>query len=87
VEKNHRRRTRLVTRQTPPSEATAVRLAAIAPGLSHWRRSHWDEAVVVGNTAATWSSPIPRRGRESKSVYDVRLRPGRVLDGEDDPLC
>jgi hypothetical protein len=33
----------------------------------------------------TWASPIPRGGKGCESVYDVKLRPGRVLDGEDDP--
>ncbi len=30
--------------------------------------------------------PIPRRSRESKSSYDVRLCPWQTLHGEDDPL-
>jgi hypothetical protein len=88
-EENHRHSTRLVVRMTSAFGSSAIHLAntTIAPGFSHWHSHHWFEAVVGGNTVVTWDSPIPRHGKECESVNDVRLRPVRVLDDKDDPLC
>jgi hypothetical protein len=66
---------RLVVRATYGSCTICLAAIAIAPGLSHWRSRHLDEAVVGGNTAATCASPIPRRRKECESVNDVRLCP------------
>jgi hypothetical protein len=66
------------------------RLIASPPSPScqflHWHSRHWNKAVVGEIIVASWTSPIPNRSRGNKSVYDVRLRPCQLLEGEDDPL-
>jgi hypothetical protein len=69
--------------RTLPLEAAPF---ASPPSSSHQDSLTGIEEAVVGGNTATWVPLIPRRSKEYKSVYDVRLRPGRVLDGEDDPF-
>jgi hypothetical protein len=67
------------------SKSHKLRLFASLPSPScqdslDWRSLHWDEAVVEQA-----GPPVSRRGKESKSGYDVWLHPWRVLYGQDDP--